>query len=157
MWKSNVSPRTQNRFQSIVEKRAIEKSDYVNHFTYEAYLETKGRILKKKSLGKFLIIDTPIKAYKKLAANFICSLEIPVGAIVYYGGGFKLRASMGKVAAIWDPGRKIHCKKWFSFHDSKFNYEVGKMVHSTKPFSLVDSECQSGIHFFINLEDALTY
>lgn len=44
-----------------------------------------------------------------------------------------------------------------SGHDNKFKYSVGKTVTPTDGFSLRDRVCESGVHFFVNLSDALDY
>ncbi|ASD50541.1 hypothetical protein FDI24_gp007 [Acidovorax phage ACP17] len=44
-----------------------------------------------------------------------------------------------------------------SQYDSNFEYHTGKTVRPTKAFNRIDVQCTTGIHFFVNLGDALAY
>jgi len=45
----------------------------------------------------------------------------------------------------------------YSGHDDYFKYEVGCTVRPKEPFDYFQGECASGIHFFLNAEQALDY
>ncbi len=44
-----------------------------------------------------------------------------------------------------------------SGHDNSFKYKVGKTVKPVNGFNLDDRICAAGVHFFVNLSDALDY
>lgn len=48
-------------------------------------------------------------------------------------------------------------QKSISDRDNSFQYKTGKYVVPEFEFSLKDKQCASGIHFFVNMTDALIY
>jgi len=91
-------------------------------------------------------------AYKKVVGGTLLTLEIPstakrLGGLV----GRKCRASEAKVVASNDD--KI---EWTSQHDPNFKYKIGETI---KVDFCEDPmlECASGIHFFINKQEAVEY
>lgn len=114
--------------------------------------------------------------------NVIVALEIPAGAKIYSdildnnnpSPSLKIRASEAKVVKQFNvgfvevtysfAGRKEYIlekykmiKKSKSIHNSLFTYETGKTVVPTFGFSEKYEQCDSGIHFFVNLSSALEY
>jgi hypothetical protein len=120
------------------------------------------------------------------SAFVIVNLVIPVGAMVYARHGLNtlngLRLHMRKMRAS---SAIVHSIRAFnhrqlpsvvsatniqhiavrstpddsarSSYDATFKYELGKTVTPEGGFCWSDSECASGIHFFLNLVDALAY
>lgn len=112
----------------------------------------------------------------------IVALEIPAGAKIYsdildknnIGPCLKIRASEAKVVKQFNVGfveatySFAGCKKYElekykmikkseAIHNSLFTYETGKTVLPTNGFSKKYAQCESGIHFFVNLSSALEY
>jgi hypothetical protein len=94
----------------------------------------------------------------------IANLIIPVGALIYAANysfwenegsdARKMRASAAEVHSI----ATVHSKKQVSTANSPrrkiFKYTVGLTVTPELRFSRRESQCESGIHFFVNLADA---
>lgn len=112
----------------------------------------------------------------------IVALRIPAGATVFaqedsnmnFMDHRKMRTSVAFVEKQFRIGSRIterevqpHVFSWEckeireitrSCSDNyDFWYETGKTVTPRFPFSLAREQCASGIHFFVNLYDALTY
>lgn len=92
----------------------------------------------------------------------LVKLLIPADAKRSSGFGRKCRASKAKVLEICNlDGREINWKFGYRIHsvwDWDFNYEVGKIVEPEEPFNEDRwSECASGIHFFLNRQEAIEY
>jgi hypothetical protein len=126
--------------------------------------------------GVQYIVTKPLHVFKKLrvkkqvSRRAIANLIIPIGARVNAlesvfdpEGNIadrKMRANIAIVHSI----RKIadhddalgSLRSGYSQHDRNFYYEVGRTVvpHSFSPTRTV---CAPGIHFFLNLQDALYY
>jgi len=83
----------------------------------------------------------------------VIELIIPAGALVHYPNPreghtwFKLRASEAYVA-------KGNGK---SSYDFLFKYREGEIVKPEFPFRRVNKTCASGIHFFLDPEEAANY
>ena len=96
--------------------------------------------------------------FKKAANNTIVKLEIPADAKRSSATSSKCRCNKAKVLAI----QKLDCpilsiKTVSSRYDSSFIYEVGKIVE-VKDFDEDRwNECSTGIHFFINRQDAVDF
>ena len=91
--------------------------------------------------------------------SVIVKLLIPEDAKRLSSTGRKCRASKAEVLEIQTvDGELLENVKAWSMHDNTFTYEVGKTVEPKKPFC--DDrwqECESGIHFFINRQEAVNY
>lgn len=92
----------------------------------------------------------------------LVKLLIPADAKRSSGFGRKCRASKAKVLEICNlDGREINWKFGYRIHSCwhwKFEYEVGKIVEPEDPFNEDRwSECTSGIHFFLNRQEAIEY
>ena len=89
----------------------------------------------------------------------IVKLLIPVDAKRLSSTGRKCRASKAEVLEIQTlDGKPLENVKAWSMYDINFTYEVGKTVEPKEPFC--DNrwhECESGIHFFINRQEAVNY
>lgn len=100
----------------------------------------------------------------------ITNLIIPKGAYVYAPaevfwaagptGCRKMRASEAQVHSnVYKSNRKEVEKHRLvvSGFSSNFRYTKGEQVVPRERFSFVADQCRSGIHFFLNLQDALDY
>ena len=113
-----------------------------------AYLSEDEEIRKGK------ILEKEIVGYKKCKNNIV-KLKIPKGAIVFSINNHKCRTNIARVISI--DGSKEKGLKVESNYDGNFVYEVGRVV-AVKEFNLMyNIECASGIHFFMNGEDAREY
>jgi hypothetical protein len=120
--------------------------------------------------------ETPITLYKKAnyvaysvfghsvtgCAQVIVVLEVPASATKHYDtDNHKIRVSEAKVVKILDiegkPMKLAYKHSVMSKHDSSFTYEIGKTVKPTEPFADSDQTCASGIHGFLDIEDAINY
>lgn len=98
-------------------------------------------------------------AYKKLRGSLIAKLLIPEGAKRSNSTSKKCRASEAIVMSITS---KYDLTNTFSSgvstHDIEFTYQVGQVVTPIEPFDENRwNECASGIHFFIDRNDAVNY
>lgn len=114
-------------------------------------------------------------AYKKVKVNpntfwgtinigsyAIVVLKVPASAKRSSANNKKCRCDKAKVLRFETlDGEKIKDTKRYTFvsmHDSCFEYTVGKTVAPEKPFCEDRwKECSSGIHFFMDREDAVFY
>ena len=103
-------------------------------------------------------------AWKKCNCNMsgglvIVKLLIPEDAKRSSGTGRKCRTDKAVVLEIQDmAGEALEGVVAISSHDPLFTYEVGKTVEPIKPFDDCRwNECASGIHFFINRQEAVNY
>lgn len=120
--------------------------------------------------------ETPITLYKKanyvansffrrsvtVVAQVIVVLEVPASATKHYDtDNHKIRVSEAKVVNILDIDGKPMKLAWkhsvTSKHDPLFKYEIGKTVTPTEPFEDSDRTCASGIHGFLDIEEAFKY
>ena len=94
----------------------------------------------------------------KKAQGYIVVLEIPEDAKRLSATGRKCRCDKAKVLAIQNlDGSDSGFVEIASDYDSSFIYRVGEMV-SVKDFDENRwNECSTGIHFFINRQEAVDY
>lgn len=95
-------------------------------------------------------------AWKK-CEGCIVKLLIPEDAKRLSATGRKCRADKAVVLDIQDvDGKSLDCKEARSIHDVTFLYKVGETVVPKEPFCEDRwKECSSGIHFYINREEAV--
>ena len=95
--------------------------------------------------------------YKK-ASNMIIKLEITEDAKRVSATGRKCRCNKAKVLGIYDYERNLlEDKEVASDRDKDFIYRVGELVE-VKDFDEDRwNECSTGIHFFINFQEAVEY
>ena len=94
----------------------------------------------------------------KKASGYIVVLEIPEDAKRLSATGRKCRCNKAKVIEIQNiDGTKANVTKVASDYDSDFVYEVGKTVSVDNFCEDRWEECSSGIHFFINRQEAVNY
>ena len=121
------------------------------------------------------IPEKPMTLYKKVRVknifgeeeSAIVTLEVPAKALKNHSlYGSKCRVSEAKVKDInWfrdeKKDKRVHYFwpfNWVrSIHDYKFHYRRGKVVKPKEPFDKSSEECSSGIHGFIDIEDAIEY
>ena len=108
-----------------------------------------------EKIRKGVIIDKPVRVFKKCIKDNIVELELLKGSIVFSINNKKCRTNKAKVISINGVCEKgLKC---CSSYDRKFIYEVGKTVE-VKDFDLMyNVECSSGIHFFWTKEEAEDY
>ncbi len=129
-------------------------------------------LFSSNSLG---IPEKPMTLYKKVRVKHlfgeeesaIVTLEVPTTALKNHSlYGSKCRVSEAKVKDItWSRGEKkgkrVHYFWPFSWvrsiHDYKFHYRRGKVVKPKEPFDKSSEECSTGIHGFIDIDDAMEY
>ena len=96
--------------------------------------------------------------YKKCRNNLIVKLEIPEDAYRCSATSKKCRCSKAKVLSITNlDGSEPTSNVAVSKHDSSFVYRIGETVEVTDFDQNRWNECSTGIHFFMNREDAVKY
>lgn len=94
----------------------------------------------------------------KKASGYVVVLKIPEDAKRLSATGRKCRCDKAKVLEIQNiDGTKTDITKVKSDYDSSFVYEVGKTVSVDNFCEDRWDECSSGIHFFINRQEAVDY
>lgn len=95
--------------------------------------------------------------YKK-AGRMIVKLEIPEDAKRLSATSRKCRCNKAKVLGIYDYERNLlEVKEVSSDRDKNFIYRVGEIVEVENFDEDRWNECSTGIHFFINFEEAVRY
>ena len=95
--------------------------------------------------------------YKK-ASGYIVELEIPEDAKRLSATTKKCRCNKAKVLRILNTDRTIaDITKVKSSYDSKFIYKGGEVVSVDNFDEDRWNECSTGIHFFINFQEAVSY
>lgn len=138
-----------------------------------------------KHIGKtdFWTVVNPLKVWKKTkhpsySGEVIVALNIPVGAEVFMQTddksndlvARKMRASKAFVEKqfyvgwpclfqdhVWAIAEYEEVQSSESAHYSHFKYHTGKIVTPEYGFANCPVQCTDGIHFFVNLHDALVY
>lgn len=104
----------------------------------------------------------------------IANLIVPVGALVVVAdaatafhpytvedawtrGRRKMRASRAQVHSIVRLGPRTEVTWAVSKHDMTFDYFPQKVVRPRDTFDRTQDQCSSGIHFFLNVQDALQW
>ena len=96
--------------------------------------------------------------YKKCRNNLIVELEIPEDAYRCSATSKKCRCSKAKVLSITNlDGSELKSGVAVSKYDSSFVYRIGGTVEVTDFDRNRWNECSTGIHFFMNREDAVKY
>ena len=96
--------------------------------------------------------------YKKCRNNLIVELEIPEDAYRCSATSKKCRCSKAKVLYITNlDGSESTSNVAVSKYDSSFVYRIGETVEVTDFDQNRWNECSTGIHFFMNREDAVKY
>ena len=96
--------------------------------------------------------------YKKCRNDLIVELEIPEDAYRCSATSKKCRCSKAKVLSITNlDGSESTSNVAVSKYDSSFVYHIGGTVEVTDFDQNRWNECSTGIHFFMNREDAVKY
>ena len=96
-------------------------------------------------------------AYKK-ASDYIVKLQIPEDAKRLSGTDRKCRCDRAQVLEIQNlDGTTADLTEVRSDNDNNFIYEVGKTVSVDSFDENRWNECSTGIHFFINRQEAVEY
>ena len=100
--------------------------------------------------GKFI-------GYKK-ASGYIVELEIPEDAKRLSATTRKCRCNKAKVLRILNYDRTVAAATEVeSNHDNSFTYKVGEFAYVDNFDEDRWNECSTGIHFFINFQEAVDY
>jgi hypothetical protein len=95
--------------------------------------------------------------YKK-ASGYIVELEIPEDAKRLSATNRKCRCDKAKVLRILNYDRTVaDVTEVKSSYDSRFIYKVGEVVYVDDFDEDRWNECSTGIHFFINFQEAVNY
>ena len=96
--------------------------------------------------------------YKKCRNDLIVELEIPEDAYRCSATSKKCRCSKAKVLSITNlDGSESKSDVAVSKYDSSFVYRIGETIEVTDFDQNRWNECSTGIHFFMNREDAVKY
>ena len=96
--------------------------------------------------------------YKKCRGGLIVELEIPEDALRSSATTRKCRCSKAKVVSITNlDGSKAGCTETTSNRDHSFVYKVGETVEVPNFDTNRFNECSTGIHFFIDRQEAVEY
>jgi hypothetical protein len=99
-----------------------------------------------------ILPEGDIIGWKKCQEGVIVKLLIPAGAKRSHAFGRKCRAEYAEVLKLYKAKGK---KEATSVYDSDFKYKIGETVKPTEAWNEdFTNECGSGIHFFINREEA---
>ena len=94
----------------------------------------------------------------KKASGYIVVLEIPEDAKRLSAAGRKCRCDKAKVLQIQNiDGTQANIEAVTSNHDPSFIYRVGEVVSVDDFDEDRWNECSTGIHFFINRQEAVEY
>lgn len=157
---------------------AVEDQDLGHGF----YKITKPLHVFKKASSREVLGDS--KANRIVNLVIPVGASVYIGAQAFDAGGDaddrKMRASVAEVFSIAQyasRGYRFHHHNWMdddlstnfdpkmvkpaavahSSHDPQFQYRPGKTVTPINPFDTYQDQCAAGIHFFLNLRDALRY
>ena len=124
-----------------------------------AYL--RGAYLREAGNVPFIPYSCPdfgmFIGYKK-ASDYIVELEIPEDAKRVSATSRKCRCDKAKVLRILHYDRTVaDVTEVASSRDSSFIYKVGEMVSVDNFDEDRWNECSTGIHFFINFQEAVNY
>ena len=123
--------------------------------------------LYKKARIRILNVN-PFASYFSRTEDVIVKLSVPSTALRHYDPiSKKIRVSEAKVVGFYDMEHKeiklskLHrlLKRYlvYSYRDSDFKYWLDKTVTPEEPFADNDETCASGIHGFLEFDDAASY
>lgn len=97
-------------------------------------------------------------AYKKARSNIILKLLIPEDAKRCSGISRKCRCNKAIVLEMQNcKGEIIDVKEAYSIKDPSFTYRIGETVEVSDFDGNRWDECSTGIHFFLNRQEAINY
>jgi hypothetical protein len=122
----------------------------------------------------FWMVTKDLRVFKSTANSTITALTIPAGAFIFAPRAVlsgasrddrKMRANMAIVHSIYSTGTSNLVGDHFgaprksasSRYSYSFPYAPGETVKPVYRFGLECTQCASGIHFFLNFNDALRY
>ena len=165
-------------------KEHIIRTEVLSLKECRAYVKENSERLGRTNFWK---VVNPLKVWKRAhksraRGKVIVALSIPVGATVFMQTDVnynaedtrKMRASEAFVEkqfyvgwpyleehsgaiSTYNLDRYEEVQASESCRASHFKYETGKIVTPEADFSTRSRQCDSGIHFFVNLRDALAY
>ena len=140
----------------------LRSADLYGAYLYDAYLyDAKGVYISLAcpSHGSF-IAWKKCRSHEQENKEVIVKLEIPEDAMRSSATGVKCRASKAKVLDIQDlEGNSIDSKAFSTYGNQQdFEYITGEIVEPREPFCEDRyEECASGIHFFVDRDEAVRY
>jgi len=128
----------------------------------------KEHVTKHEPYRSYLFkVHTELKVFKKILTAdgpAIASMIIPVGAEIHatcdqWGrlDGRKMRASKAKVVRIFKTRTHTDATSGYSGWTNNFRYKTKRIVQPSHPFYRSYGHCESGIHFFLQVNDALDW
>ena len=95
--------------------------------------------------------------WKKVEGKYLVKLQIPEDARRSSATSRKCRCDMAKVLDITSLDGEEHYNEVVNYNYTTTVYKVGEMVYPNSFDDYRWLECSTGIHFFINKEDAINY
>ena len=91
--------------------------------------------------------------------EMIVKLEVPEKAKRVYCDELKIRVSMAKVIGFYNLDGSVlpDDNEVVSSYDQTFKYKIGETVKPEKEFDPTSGSCGSGIHGYIDINDAIKY
>jgi len=117
-------------------------------------------IISSNEYHAFLLLRKPLDVFKKVVLRYcpwdndiIAFLHLPVGTLVHYDPkDIKLRCNFAIVM-----GFNKDVSQCRSVYDRSFVYRPANIVQPKYKFSMRRGVCSSGIHFFLEHEQAVKY
>ena len=107
--------------------------------------------------GMFIGFKKAIGCYNNQAIKALVTLEIPGDAKRLSATGRKCRCDKARVLRITDLKETVELTEAYSNYDNNFYYRVGEVVSVDDFDENRWDECSTGIHFFINKQEAIDY
>jgi hypothetical protein len=111
--------------------------------------------------GSNHVLKHDVCGFKKIRSgpngtHTIVNLIIPAGARVYVTDG-KCRASEAKVESMVTQHGQRAVSEGYSMWDNSYKYRVGQVQKPKYAYDRQGGQCTSGIHFFLDINDALAW
>ena len=175
-----IHPDFPNEYRAWFRRNDMKKVSIVSGLELKAHIEKHATLTTECSLGGFYTVKKEMHVFKKVlyrdSSRFwhdtcpaIANLILPVGTEFYAlhmglteAGNAdayrKMRADRARVHSIVElthPHKQQ--PRAYSWFNGQFLYRPGEFIVPNLPFSKQDLLCESGIHFFINVQDAIDY
>lgn len=161
----------QRKYSLKTIQRAVKSAPCLSNYDVATYLRshtdsTDGTYYASSAfnpLSNFRKVVKPLHVFKVLGdTRCIANLIIPIGETVFFDSSKwncswrKARASSAYVHSIVDTTSGQMLMESASRHDPQFVYHVGYRVYPDH-FDSYEDMCAGGIHFFVDIHDALTH
>jgi hypothetical protein len=122
--------------------------------------EATGMQDTKAIYGKVVTLVQDIPVFKKVhrtgSVGVIANLIIPAGARVYVTTS-KCRANKAECVSMFTQTGRKEVQDAYSTHSYSFRYAKGQKLVPDRFGRASEGQCSGGIHFFIDVNDALNY